>query len=169
MRLQPGEAVPELSGETLGHGPWSLIEGAPPGGSFVVFHRGAFCKWGRRYLKELDDRIGDFAIRGVRVVAVSGDDRAATEAMREAMQLIRLPLIHSADVAALAEQWGLYLTRGCPEDGAADLLLEPAQVWVRQDTILGFVALQSTSLLWPDMTSSLRAIDRTAKALAPIG
>lgn len=162
-RLVPGRPAPALRFETLGHGAWDLAAAVPPGGTFVVFHRGQFCKWGRNALKELDDRIGDFAIRGLRVVALSADDRATTAKLQEGMQLIRLPLGHSVDARALAAAWGVYLTAESPEDGAPALHFEPTLVWVRADGAVGLCCCQSAPNLWPDATSVLRAIDTTQR------
>lgn len=162
-QLVPGQSAPALRFETLGHGPYDLAEGAPPGGTFVAFHRGRFCKWGRNALKELDDRIGDFAIRGMRVVALSADDRATTAQLQEGMQLIRLPLGHSVDAAALAASWGPYLTATATEEGAPALHFEPALFWIRADGTVGLCCYQSAPNLWPDATSVLRAIDTTGR------
>jgi len=161
--LVPGQPAPALSFETLSHGPYDLASDAPPGGSFVVFHRGAHCKWTRNALKELDDRIGDFAIRGLRVVALSADGIEATEALKQTMQLIRLPLGHSVDASALAAAWGLYLTAGSTEDGAPALHFEPGQFWIKSDGTLGLGAVQSAPNLWADATNTLRAIDVTGR------
>jgi len=157
----PGAPAPALQFATLAHGAYDLAANAPPGGSHVMFHRGSHCKWTRILLKELDDRIGDFALRGIRVVAVSGEDREATEALRERMQIIRLPLGFAADVRATAADWGLYLTEASTEDGAPALHWEPAQAWVREDGTLGALAVQSGPNLWPDVTNTIRAIENT--------
>ena len=162
-RLKPGAPAPGLVFETLGHGRYDLGQKAPPGGTWVFFHRGRHCKWNRLALKDLDDRIGDFAIRGIRVVAVSGEDRATTARLQEEMQLIRLPLGHSLNVAAVAADWGLYLTRNSPEEGALPLHWEPAQVWVREDNTIGALSVQSLPGLWPDISAALRGLEQTLK------
>ena len=160
-RLIPGQPHPALRFETLGHGAYDLGQGAPVGGTYLAFHRGSHCKWTRLMLKELDDRIGDFALRGIRIVAVSSESREATAALQERMQLIRLPLGYALDPAAVAADWGLYLTEGSREEDAPALHFEPAQAWLRQDGTLGAMAVQSGPSLWPDATNTLRAIDKT--------
>ena len=106
---------------------------------------------------------GDFAIRGIRLIAASADGRAETERLKEEMQLIRLPLAHSLDVAAIAEAFGLYVTRASSEPDAPALNFEPAQIWVRQDNVIGAVAIQSGPNLWADVTNTLRGIENTMK------
>ena len=162
-RLVPGIEAPSLRCETVSHGLFDLAVDAPEGGTFIAFPRGRHCKWTRNALKELDDRIGDFAIRGIRLIAASADGRAETERLKEEMQLIRLPLAHSLDVAAIAEAFGLYVTRASSEPDAPALNFEPAQIWVRQDNVIGAVAIQSGPNLWADVTNTLRGIENTMK------
>ena len=167
-RLFPGLPVPPVTFPAMGHagadlGLYDLTQDAPPGGTYVVFHRGRHCKWTRRALKELDDRIGDFAIRDIRCVAVSGDNRDATLHLKEEMQLIRLPLGHSVDMEGIAAQWGLYLTRNSTEPDAPALHFEPAQIWVKADGTLGGASIQTLPNLWPDITQTLRGIENPLK------
>lgn len=159
--LKPGTPAPALAFDTVRHGRFELAAGAPVGGTYLAFHRGRHCKWSRLWLKELDDRIGDFALRGLRVVALSGEDLEATTALKEQMQLIRLPMGHSLDIEAVAADWGLCLTRASAEEGAPALHWEPAQAWVRADGRLGLMAVQSGPNLWADATNTIRAIETT--------
>lgn len=163
QHLTPGVMAPDLCFETLGHGPYDLARDAPAGGTLVAFHRGGHCKWTRLLLKELDDRIGDFAIRGLRVVAVSCETQQVTAALQERMQLIRLPLGYGLDAEALAHAWGLFLTRGSREADAPQMHIEPAQYWVLQSGEIGLSTVQTGPSLWPDATHLLRAIDTTMK------
>ena len=161
--LFPGKPVPALTFQTLRHGTYDLTQGPPPGGTYVFFHRGRHCKWTRLALKELDDRIGDFAIRDIRVVALSGEDHDTTARLQEEMQLIRLPLGHSADIDAIAREWGLFVTRNSTEPDAPSLHFEPAQAWVKSDGTLGGLSVQSIPNMWPDITQTLRGIENTLK------
>lgn len=162
-RLIPGTPAPALRFDTLRHGLCDIREDAPAGGTLVAFHRGPHCKWSRLQLKELDDRIGDFAIRGVRVLAVGCETQADTAALQEKMQLIRLPLGYGLDPESLARDWGLHITRNSSEEGAAPLHIESAQVWVKADGTIGLSTVQSGPSLWPDATNLVRAIDNTMK------
>lgn len=160
-RLLPGVPHPKLQFATLSHGDYDIVADAPAGGTYLVFHRGGHCKWTRLMLKDLDDRIGDFALRGIRVAAVSGDGREAAEALKERMQLVRLPLGFGLNVAGTAAEWGLFTTLGSTEADAPDRHFEPAQAWVRQDGRLGALAVQSGPCLWPEVTNAIRAIEKT--------
>jgi len=162
-RLLPGLPAPRLTFETLGHGSYDLSERAPPGGTFLAFHRGRHCKISRNALKELDDRIGDFAIRNIRIVALSGEDRETTARLQEEMQIVRLPLGHSLDIEKAAADWDLFLTRSSTEPEAPPLHWEPAQFWITASGTIGFIARQSAPALSSDVTATLRALDQTVK------
>jgi hypothetical protein len=159
--LLPRTIAPALRCKTLRHGTFDLSRDAPVGGTYVFFHRGRHCKWTRLALKDLDDRIGDVAIRGLRVVAVSVDGGEAVHRLQEEMQLIRLPLGHSLDAESVARDWGLYLTRNSTEDQAPPVHWEPAQAWVKADNTLGALSVQTAPNLWPDITQALRGIEDT--------
>lgn len=159
--LRPDHPGPQMRFNTVSHGGYDLATDVPPGGTFLVFHRGGHCKWTRLMLKELDDRIGDFALRGIRVVAVSGETLEASTALNDRMQLIRLPLGYGLDVTATALDWGLHLTNASSEDNAPALHWEPAQFWLRSNGFVGAAAVQTGPCLWPDVTNSIRAIENT--------
>ncbi|MCB1355282.1 MAG: redoxin domain-containing protein [Maritimibacter sp.] len=159
--LIPGTPAPDLRFDTVRHGVFDVAVDPPPGGTLVSFHRGWHCKWTRRALQEFDDRIGDFALRGIRIVCVSGDGAAAAAQYADELQLIRLPIGHSADVATIGAAWRLFMTRASTEEGAPALHWEPAQIWVRSDNTIGSVAVQSGPNLWADATNMIRAIENT--------
>ena len=168
-RLIPGTPAPTLRFATVAHGAYDVAQDAPAGGTYLVFHRGSHCKWSRLMLKELDDRIGDFALRGVRVVAVSSEDETATRALAERMQIIRLPLGFGLETEPVADDWGLYLTANSTEPDAPALHWEPAQAWLRHDGQIGLISVQTGPSLWPDATSALRAIDNTMTKFPELG
>lgn len=159
--LRPGTPAPSLKFDTLRHGSLDLTAGAPAGGTYVSFLRGTHCKWTRFHAKELDDRIGDFALRGVRVIAAITQGKEAAEALVERMQLIRLPVAYNLDPRGLAADWGLYLTEASTEEEAPALHIEPAQVWIKQDGTIGAIAVQSGPNLWADATQTIRNIENT--------
>lgn len=162
-RLSIGQVAPPLEFDTLGHGHYVLAEQTGQNGTLVIFHRGRHCKWSRYALKEIDDRIGDFAIRGIRAVAASHEDREATSGLQAQMQLIRLPLGYGLDVAECADAWGLYVTRGSAEPDAPPLNFEPAQFWITGTNRVGVAAIQSGPNLWADATNTIRAIEGAMK------
>lgn len=142
--------APDLVVDTVGHGRWCLTEDVPPQGTFIAFVTDITCKITRHHLKELDDRIGDFAIRGVRMVAISPQGPAASRALVQEMQLTRLPVGHSVDPVHLARDWGMTAPQGQSGSG---------HIWVRSNGDIGVAALYSHPALLADATPILRAID----------
>lgn len=159
--LAIGDPAPQLVVETVAHDRFDLSADAPAAGTLVAFHRGRHCKWTRRFIKELDDRIGDFALRGIRVITPSADSAEDAKALVEDMQIIRLPVGYGLDVDATAAGWGLYKTVGSTEPDAPALHLEPALIWVTKEGKIGSVAVASGPNLWSDATNTIRAIENT--------
>ncbi len=75
--------MPSLTLPKLGGGTLSI--GSTDGWQMVVVYRGKHCPICRRYLKELDGHLDEFAAMGVDVVAISADplEKAETEARDE--------------------------------------------------------------------------------------
>lgn len=79
-------------------------------GSFgvVLFYRGSWCPYCNAQLRAFQ-RAGDrFAEVGIKVVALSTDDEAATKELVEKHKLT-FPVGHSADAHALAEATGAFV------------------------------------------------------------
>lgn len=166
----PGKIAPKLEFDTVAHGAYALHADAPPGGSLVVFYRGLHCPICKKQLKELDDRIGDFAIRGVRVVAVSGDTPERAKQIMDEMQIIRLPVGHSLDLRSARNDWGLFLSNAREGTEEPDIFSEPGHFWVRQDGSLSFSVIHSLPFMRPDVDGILKAIDFTlSKGFPPRG
>ena len=107
--LLPRQPVPSLSVPLVGGGTWSLADQKPENFTMVVFYRGLHCPICGKYLKDLDNKLADFAKRGVNVVVLSsdGEDRA-TEAKAK-WGLENLDLGYGLDLDK-AREWGLYIS-----------------------------------------------------------
>lgn len=168
--LLPGSPAPTLRIETVAHGAYDLAQYAPPGGTLLAFYRGAHCPLCRSQLKELDDRIGDFAIRGVRLLALSGDVRERAAQLAEEMQIIRLPIGFGLDLRVARDDWGLFLSTAREGTEEPEIFSEPGLFWVRQDGTVSFSVLHSLPFMRPTADQILKAIDFTlSKGFAPRG
>lgn len=166
----PATQAPRLVIDTVRHGTFDLAQDAPPGGTLLVFYRGLHCPICKTQLKDLDDRIGDFAIRGVRLLALSGDSGERAAQMVEQMQLIRLPVGFGLDMAAARNDWGLFLSTAREGTEEPDLFSEPGHFWIRQDGSVSFSVLHSLPFMRPTADQMLKAIDFTlSKGFAPRG
>lgn len=166
----PGSPAPALKVDTIAHGIYDLSQDAPPGGTLVAFYRGEHCPLCKAQLKELDDRIGDFAIRGVRLLALSGDTKDRAVALAEDMQIIRLPIGFGLDMRAAREDWGLFLSNAREGSKEPPVFSEPGLFWVQQDGSVSFSVLHSLPFMRPSSDQVLKAIDFTlSKGFPPRG
>ncbi|WP_372603516.1 redoxin domain-containing protein [Actibacterium sp.] len=165
--LVPMSNAPTLRLPTVAHGPYDLAQRVPPGGTLVSFYRSLHCGICKTHLKELDDRIGDFAIRGVRLIAVSTDTPERSQQLVSEMQIIRLPVGHSLDLKAARDDWGLMISTARDDTDEPAFFSEPALYWVRQDGTIGFSLVLSVPFMRPEANQILRAIDAAKKTDAP--
>lgn len=168
--LVPGSIAPDLKADTIAHGIYDLSQDVPPGGTLLVFYRGLHCPLCKAQLKELDDRIGDFAIRGVRLLALSGDTRERAVKLAEEMQVIRLPIGFGLEMHTARDDWGLFLSTAREGTEEPPLFSEPGLFWVRQDGTVSFSVLHSLPFMRPTANQILKTIDFTlSKGFPPRG
>jgi peroxiredoxin len=150
MRPRPDTRVPGLIVDTVNHGRWQLADAGAADETLVVFYRGLHSPMCRSALAELASLRGEFARRGVQVIAVSSDDaaRAARTVVEWNLHALRIGYGLSADTAG---QWGVHLRRN---DGAMaggiDVpaqFVEPAVFLVRPDLTLRFACVQTSPLV----------------------
>lgn len=146
--------------ETIAHGTFNLTDNLPPNGTMLVFYRGLHCPICKHHIKEMDDRIGDFALRGVSVLAISCDPKAKAQQLADEMQIIRLPLAHSLDIRVARDEWGLFVSQARKGTDEPGFFTEPGHFWIRQDGNVAFSVLHSTPFMRPNATQILRAIDK---------
>jgi len=165
--LTPGRPAPALGFETVAHGRCEIGASDRGNGTLVVFYRGAHCPICRNQLKELDDQIGDFAIRGIAVIAVSGDTLERAKETTDAMQIIRLPVGYGLDIKAARDDWGLYVSTAREGTEEPAFFNEPGLFWIAGDGTVVFSLVQSLPQIRPSAPAILRAIDKITQAGAP--
>ena len=164
--LRPRRPVPELSVPTVGGGRWSLAAQTPQHFTLIVFYRGLHCPVCRTYLTELNRLHGDFAARGVAVIAVSGDSAERAAQAAQDWNLANLTIGHDLAIDK-AREWGLHVStsRGRTSLGIDEpaLFSEPGLFLVRQDGTLYFAAVQTMPFSRPHFSEILGAIDFVLK------
>ena len=101
--LTPGDAFPVL---TLSQPGGSTLSLPLPGEyTVVLFYRGSWCPYCNAQLRAFQRAQDKFAELGARVVALSVDDEATTQATIDKHGLT-FPVGHSADAQAIAEATG---------------------------------------------------------------
>lgn len=160
--LLPRHPVPALNVPLVGGG--KFILGASPGEKFdlIVFYRGLHCPLCAKYLLELERLSGDFASRGVQVVAVSSDTEERGTEMAQKVQASGVKFGYDLSLKS-ARQWGLYIStsRGKTSIGIDEpaLFSEPGVFIMRPDGTLYYGAVQTMPFARPGFQDLLGAID----------
>jgi peroxiredoxin len=164
--LKPRQPGPALAVPLVTGGRWNLSEQAPQRFAMIVFYRGRHCPVCRAYLSELDRLHGEFASRGVTVVAVSGDTAERAAQTIKDRGLTKLPIGYGLAIEE-ARNWGLYVStsRGRTSLGIEEpaLFSEPGLFLVRPDGTLYYAAVQTMPFARPHFSELLQAIDFVVK------
>ncbi len=159
--LMPRKPVPSLEVATL-DGTWNLTETKPENFTMIVFYRGLHCPICSNYMRDLDRKIGDFAERGVEVIAISTDDEERARATPETWGFENIPIGYGISIEK-AREWGLYISssRGKTSAGIEEppLFNEPGVFLVRPDGTLYAVLIGSMPFARPHFSEILKAID----------
>jgi peroxiredoxin len=160
--LVPRHPVPALS-LPLTDGT-RFVLGAAPGDKFdlLVFYRGLHCPICAKYLMELERLSGEFAQRGVQLVAISSDGEARARQMAEKVSAKGVKVAYDLSLRS-ARQWGLYISAGRGKTSIGieepELFSEPAVYIVRPDGTLYYGAAQTMPFARPPFQDLLGAID----------
>jgi peroxiredoxin len=160
--LLPRHPVPALNLALVEGGRYVL--GASPGERFdlIVFYRGLHCPICAKYLLELERLSGEFASRGVQIVAVSSDTEERAKEMAQKVQAKGVRFAYGLSLKS-ARQWGLYIStsRGKTSIGIEEpaLFSEPGVFIVRPDGTLYYGAVQTMPFARPGFQDLLGAID----------
>ena len=160
--LLPRQAVPALNVPTLAHGDFKLADDAAPNFTMVVFYRGLHCPICLKYLLELSRLQPEFEKRGVKVIAVSSDQRERAQAMADKLKAPDLRMAYDFGLPS-ARDWGLYIStsRGKTSTGIEEpaLFSEPGVFLVRPDGTLYWGTVQTMPFARPHFDEMLGAID----------
>lgn len=156
--LFPRQLTPDLKVALAGGGTYELGRDVPRAFTLLVFYRGLHCPICKMQLHELQTKLGEFAKRGVDVVAVSTDDRARAEQTKADWQLQELKVAYGLDLN-VARSWGLYVSRAKPGSAEPALFTEPALYLIRPDRTLYFGSVQTMPFARPRLSEILAAID----------
>lgn len=160
--LLPRQAVPNLTLDTLDHGQFDLASQTNERGTVLCFYRGLHCPICANYLSDLAKRIGDFAERGVGVIAISSDNEERARQMQEKVGSDTLVFGHGLALSK-AREWGLYLStsRGKTSIGIEEpaLFSEPGVFLVNKDQSLYYASVQTMPFVRPHFSELVAALD----------
>ena len=155
--VTPGSQAPELSVDTVGGRGWTLSEQEPERFTMIVFYRGRHCPVCRKYIGELDGLVGDFAERGVDVIAVSGDDEDRAEQSREEWELENVEIGYGLSEDQMAA-WGLFVSSALLDD-EPDRFSEPGLFLVDAENRVFYATVNSMPFGRPPLSEMLDAVD----------
>lgn len=160
--LFPRQEVPALTVPLVGGGTFDLAAERPERFTLVVFYRGLHCPICKTQLEELERRLGDFAQRGVGVIALSSDSRERAERAKAEWAIPTLRVGYGVDLDT-ARNWGLYISSGrrMTSMGVEEpaLFSEPGLFLVRPDGTLYFASVQTMPFARPRFVDVLAALD----------
>jgi peroxiredoxin len=160
--LKTRQPAPEMSFPLVDGGRWTLAEHRPENLSMVVAYRGLHCPQCRNYLQELNRRMGEFASRGVEVVAVSSDGKERAMGAKTDWELKDLPIAYDLSIEK-ARELGLAISasRGKTSIGIEEpaLFNEPGLFLMKPDATLYAAFIQTTPFARPPLEQLLKAID----------
>ncbi|MGE0278094.1 MAG: peroxiredoxin-like family protein [Nitrospiraceae bacterium] len=156
MSLKPNAVVPALTLPTVGGGTFDLRAGQPTAFTMLVVYRGLHCPICKTYLRDLDQKLGEFSALGVDAVAVTTDSKDRAEQARKEWGIENLPIAHDLSIDQ-ARGWGLYISAAIKETEPA-LFAEPGLFLVRPDGTLYAASLQTMPFARPQFAEILGAV-----------
>lgn len=154
--LRPGQKVPELRLNTTKGMKWDLQESAPESFTMLVFYRGKHCPVCKKYLEELNAKIGDFRSRGVDVICISSNTQVLAEKTVEEWEIDNLHIAYGFS-AEEARKWGIFVSEAV-KDSEPELFVEPALFLVKPDGTLYSASIQSMPFARPKFDELLKSI-----------
>ncbi|MEP0321362.1 peroxiredoxin-like family protein [Bauldia litoralis] len=160
--LIPRQPVPALSVPLVGGGDWTLAGQTPAHFTLLNFYRGAHCPQCRNQLQELNRKAGDFAERGVGILALSCDPKDRAEQSKADWELGDIAIGYDLPLAD-ARRWGLYIStgRGMTSIGIEEpaLFSEPGVFLVRPDGTLYAAIVQTMPFVRMHFAPLIAALD----------
>ena len=106
--LNPGDPFPQLVISTIGGQPITIPDALAGDFAVVLFYRGAWCPYCNAQLRAFQRASQELAAAGIRVVALSVDNRETTAALADKHKLT-FPIGYGADATAVAAATGAFV------------------------------------------------------------
>jgi peroxiredoxin len=123
--LNPGDPFPRLTIETAGGQSLTIPDAFAGEFAAVLFYRGAWCPYCNAQLRAFERAGQALGDNGIRVVALSVDDKETTAALVEKHKLT-FPVGYGADAASVAALTGAFVNPGPVYLQSTDFVLDPA-------------------------------------------
>jgi peroxiredoxin len=123
--LIPGDPFPRLTITTADDQALTLPDALAGDFAVVIFYRGAWCPYCNAQLRAFERASQTLADNGIRVVALSVDDKATTAAL-VAKHKLTFPVGYGADAPAVAALTGAFVNPDPVYLQSTDFVLDPA-------------------------------------------
>ena len=123
--LNPGDPFPKLTISTTDDQAFPLPDAFEGDFGVVLFYRGSWCPYCNAQLRAFERASQTLAENGIRVAALSVDDRQTTAALIEKHKLT-FPVGHGADARAVAKLTGAFVNPDPVYLQSAGFVLDPA-------------------------------------------
>lgn len=157
-RLLPAKAVPDFTLPMTDGGKFQLSQRLGDNLTLLLFYRGMHCPICKMQLRDLQRHLGDFAKRGITVVAISMDSKDRAQKSAEEWGVDDLMIGYGLG-EGLARDLGLYISSGRPGGAEPSIFSEPALLLVKPDQTLYFASVQSMPFTRPSLEQLLQGID----------
>ena len=160
--LMPRQKVPDLELPLVGGGTVSLGDDAPETFTMLVVYRGLHCPICSMYLADLNNKIGQFQDKGVKVIVASSDGEERAAEAKEKWGLDKLDIAYGMTLEE-GRNWGLYVSSGIGKTSSGfeepAQFLEPGLFFIRPDQTLYFASVQTMPFARPAFGDILKALD----------
>jgi peroxiredoxin len=150
--------APDFTLPTHAGGALTLSDSVGPLGAVLVFFRGHWCPYCRRYLGKVQANYARFVERGATVIGVSPEPAATSAGLARELGLA-FPLCSDADCAVI-ERYGVRNNFA----GAAPFLPHPAVVVMGADRAVQFKSVDRNYKRRTPVPSLFRALDQIEAA-----
>jgi peroxiredoxin len=144
---------------------WRLGEKAPEAYDMIVVYRGLHCPVCKAYLSDLENKLPEFAKRGVDVIAVSTDSRERAEKAKTEWGLNNLRIGYGLSISS-AREWDLFISTSIREAEPAEFS-EPGLFLIKSDGTIFFSSRGSAPWGRPAFDQMLRGIDIATERKMP--
>ncbi|NRD90314.1 alkyl hydroperoxide reductase [Sphingopyxis sp. BSNA05] len=156
--LLPTRTVPDFTVPLIDGGQFQLSQRLGDNFTLLLFYRGVHCPICKMQLRELQRKLGDFAERGITVVAISMDSQERAQKSVDEWGVDELLLGYGLG-EDMARDLGLYISSGRPGSEEPAIFSEPGMLLVKPDQTLYFTSVQSMPFTRPPLDELLKGID----------
>lgn len=156
--ILPTQAVPDFTVPLIDGGEFKLSEQLGENFALLLFYRGVHCPICKMQLRELQRKLGEFAERGINVVAISMDSKERAQKSSDEWDIKDLTLGYGLSEQQ-ARDFDLYISSGRPDSEEPDIFSEPALLLVKPDQTLYFASIQSMPFTRPPLDQLLQGVD----------